>query len=121
MSRNNFPLAVQSMYKNVGFQYVFLVIILQAVAIGSSFAAVATNKRFLRIFTIGGVQRHIFSMAGPVVCMSGYKDQLMFAYHKENPLPGEQALAVKFLDLKQNLITEERVTLSGKATLSWLG
>ena len=45
----------------------------------------------------------------------------MFAYHKENPLPGEQALAVKFLDLKQNLITEERVTLSEKATLSWLG
>ncbi|CAH3160505.1 unnamed protein product [Porites lobata] len=94
---------------------------IQAVAIGSSFAAVATNKRFLRIFTIGGVQRHIFSIAGPVVCMSGYKDQLMFAYHKENPLPGEQALAVKFLDLKQNLITEERVTLSEKATLSWLG
>ena len=89
--------------------------------IGSSFAAVATNKRFLRIFTIGGVQRHVFSIAGPVVCMSGYKDQVMFAYHKENPLPGEQALAVKFLDLKQNLITEERVTLSEKATLSWLG
>ena len=90
-------------------------------AIGSSFAAVATNKRFLRVFTIGGVQRHIFSFPGPVVCMSGYRDQLMVVYHMDNPLPGEQALAVKCLDLKQNLITEERVTLSEKATLSWLG
>ena len=90
-------------------------------AISSSFAAVVTNKRFLRVFTIGGVQRHIFSLPGPVVCMSGYKDQLMVVFHKDNPLPGEQALAVKFLDLKQNAIMEEMVTLSEKATLAWLG
>jgi len=96
---------------------------IQAVATGSSFVAVATNKRFLRVFTIGGVQRDILSLPGPVVCMSGHKDQLMVAFHINNPLPGEQALALKLLDLNCNkeLIAEERVLLSEKTTLLWLG
>lgn len=92
-------------------------------ATGSSFVAVATDKRFLRLFTMGGVQRDIFSLPGPVVCMSGHRDQLMAVFHINNPLPGEQALALKLLDLKCNkeLIAEERVLLSKKTTLSWLG
>lgn len=95
----------------------------QAVATGSSFVAVATDKRFLRVFTIGGVQRDILSLPGPVVCMSGHKEQLMVVFHINNPLPGEQALALKLLDLNCNkeLIAEERVLLSEKTTLSWLG
>ena len=93
----------------------------QGLAVGSSFAAVATDKRFLRVFTIGGVQRHIFSLPGPVVCMAGHKDKLMVVFHIANPLPGEQAMAVKLFDLKKEIIQEERVILSGKATLSWLG
>lgn len=94
-----------------------------AVATGSSFVAVATDKRFLRVFTIGGVQRDILSLPGPVVCMSGHKEQLMVVFHINNPLPGEQALALKLLDLNCNkeLIAEERVLLSEKTTLSWLG
>ena len=92
-------------------------------ATGSSFVAMATDKRFLRVFTIGGVQCDILSLPGPVVCMSGHKDQLMVVFHVNNPLPGEQALALKLLDLKRNreLIAEERVILSEKTTLSWLG
>ena len=92
-------------------------------ATGSSFGAVATDKRFLRVFTIGGVQRHVLSVPGPVVCMSGHKNQLMVVFHINNPLPGEQALALKLLDLKHNkeLIAEERVLLSEKSTLAWLG
>ena len=82
-------------------------------AVGSSFVAVTTNKRFLRVFTIGGVQRR--------VCTSGRDCQLMVVYHLDNPIPGEQALAAKFLDLRENIITEERVTLSEKSTLSWVG
>ena len=72
---------------------------------------------------MGGVQRDILSLPGPVVCMSGYGNQLMVVFHINNPLPGEQALALKLLDLKCNkeLITEERVLLSEKTTLSWLG
>ncbi|XP_067018365.1 WD repeat and HMG-box DNA-binding protein 1-like [Acropora muricata] len=94
---------------------------IQTVAVGSSFVAVTTNKRFLRVFTIGGVQRHVFSLPGPVVCTSGRDCQLMVVYHLDNPIPGEQALAAKFLDLRENIITEERVTLSEKSTLSWVG
>lgn len=72
---------------------------------------------------MGGVQRDILSLPGPVVCMSGHRDQLMVVFHINNPLPGEQALALKLLDLKysKELIAEERVLLSKKTTLSWLG
>lgn len=96
---------------------------IQAVATGSSFVAVTTDKRFLRIFTIGGVQGDILSLPGSVVCMSGHKNQLMVVFHINNPLPGEQALALKLLDLKHNqeIIAEERVLLSEKSTLAWLG
>jgi len=45
----------------------------------------------------------------------------MVVYHLDNPIPGEQALAAKFLDLRENIITEERLTLSEKSTLSWVG
>lgn len=40
-----------------------------------------TEKRLVRIFTLGGVQKEMFSLPGPVVCMSGHGSQLMVVYH----------------------------------------
>ena len=40
-----------------------------------------TDKRIVRIFTLGGTQREIFSIPGPVVCMSGHGSHLMVVYH----------------------------------------
>ena len=83
----------------------------------------ATDRYMIRIFTIGGVQHHIISIPGPVVSMSSHGGQLLIAYHAANPLPGEQAIGIKLLDLdnSKQVVGEERLTLSRKATLSWLG
>ena len=56
-------------------------VITQAITLGEGWLAVCTDKRIVRIFTLGGTQREIFSIPGPVVCMSGHGSHLMVVYH----------------------------------------
>ncbi|TGZ50979.1 WD repeat and HMG-box DNA-binding protein 1 [Temnothorax longispinosus] len=50
-------------------------------AAGDNFVAVATSRRNLRIFMIGGTQREILALPGPVVAMNGLGNHLVIAYH----------------------------------------
>lgn len=54
----------------------------KALCLGQGWVAVATNALMLRLFSIGGVQREIFSLPGPVVCMVGHGEQLLVVYHR---------------------------------------
>lgn len=54
----------------------------RALCLGQGWAAVATSKLMLRLFSIGGVQREVFSLPGPVVCMTGHGEQLLIVYHR---------------------------------------
>lgn len=54
----------------------------RALCLGQGWAAVATSALMLRLFSIGGVQREIFSLPGPVVCMVGHGEQLLIVYHR---------------------------------------
>ncbi|XP_048577414.1 WD repeat and HMG-box DNA-binding protein 1 isoform X2 [Nematostella vectensis] len=96
---------------------------IEAIAVGSTWAAVATSKLMVRILTITGIQRQVFSLPGPVVAMSGHLNQLVLTYHAGNPLPDEQALGVKVLDLAagRQTVNDQRLTISKKSTLSWIG
>jgi chromosome transmission fidelity protein 4 len=91
--------------------------------VGSTWAAVVTNLDLLRIFTIGGLQTALVSLPGPIVCMSGHGSQLIVVYHNGMGLPGSQCLAVKLIDLDTStqVIADQRLPLSPKANLSWLG
>ncbi len=40
-----------------------------------------TDRRIVRLFTVGGVQKETFHVPGPVVCMAGHGSQLMLVYH----------------------------------------
>lgn len=53
----------------------------QCIAAGDNFVALATSRRYLRIFTIGGTQREIVALSGPVVAMNGLKNALVVTYH----------------------------------------
>lgn len=55
---------------------------IQAVTLGDGWVAVATSKHMVRLFTISGIQKEVFSIAGPVVALSGHTHQLMIVYHK---------------------------------------
>jgi chromosome transmission fidelity protein 4 len=52
-----------------------------AVAAGNNFVAVATSARTLRIFMVGGTQREVIALPGPVVAMNGYGNNLAVTYH----------------------------------------
>uniref|UniRef100_A0AAQ6A2C9 WD repeat and HMG-box DNA-binding protein 1 n=1 Tax=Amphiprion ocellaris TaxID=80972 RepID=A0AAQ6A2C9_AMPOC len=96
----------------------------KALCLGQGWAAVATNTLMLRMFSIGGVQREIFSLPGPVVCMSGHGEQLLIVYHRATGFDGDQALGVQLLQFsrrRRQIINGEPLPLSHKSHLSWLG
>ncbi|KAM4593702.1 WD repeat and HMG-box DNA-binding protein 1 isoform 2-T3 [Odontesthes bonariensis] len=96
----------------------------KALCLGQGWAAVATSALMLRLFSIGGVQKEVFSLPGPVVCMAGHGEQLLVVYHRATGFDGEQALGVQLLQFsrrKTQLINGEPLPLSHKSHLSWLG
>ncbi|XP_028257816.1 WD repeat and HMG-box DNA-binding protein 1 [Parambassis ranga] len=96
----------------------------KALCLGQGWAAVATSTLTLRLFSIGGIQREIFSLPGPVVCMAAHGEQLLIIYHRATGFDGEQALGVQLLQLsqrKRQLINGESLPLSHRSYLSWLG
>ncbi len=54
----------------------------RALCLGQGWAAVATSAMMVRLFSIGGVQKEIFSLPGAVVCMAGHGEQLLIVYHR---------------------------------------
>ncbi|XP_055010369.1 WD repeat and HMG-box DNA-binding protein 1 [Boleophthalmus pectinirostris] len=95
----------------------------RALCLGRGFVAVATSALLLRLFTIGGLQREVFSLSGNVVCVSAHGQQLCVVYHRGTGFDGDQALGVQLLSLsqKKRLILDQPLPLSPRSTLSWMG
>ncbi|CAL8351541.1 unnamed protein product [Merluccius merluccius] len=96
----------------------------RAVCLGQGWAAAATSALTLRLFSIGGVQKELFSLPGQVVSMAAHGEQLLIVYHRATGFDGEQALGVQLLQLgrrKRQVIHGEPLPLSVKSHLSWLG
>lgn len=53
----------------------------ECIAVGDNFVAVATSRRNLRIFMIGGTQREVLGLPGRVVTMNALRKDLLIAYH----------------------------------------
>ena len=51
------------------------------ICLGEGWLAVATDRRVVRIFTVGGVQKQIFCVPGPVVAVAAKLDLLVVVYH----------------------------------------
>ncbi|XP_064622093.1 WD repeat and HMG-box DNA-binding protein 1-like [Lineus longissimus] len=96
---------------------------IQATALGEGWVAVATDKRNVRIITIGGIQRHLFSTPGPIVTITASGSQLGVVYHMCHGLPGDQCLWVKWISVngRRQGLTDGCLPLSPKSTLSWIG
>lgn len=54
----------------------------RTLCLGQGWAAVATSALMVRLFSVGGVQKEIFSLPGAVVCMAGHGEQLLIVYHR---------------------------------------
>ncbi|TKC49874.1 hypothetical protein EI555_007589, partial [Monodon monoceros] len=72
---------------------------IEAICLGQGWAAAATSALLLRLFTIGGVQKEVFSLPGPVVSVAGHGEQLVIVYHRGTGFDGDQCLGVQLLEL----------------------
>lgn len=96
---------------------------IQAIGLGSGWVAAACSSGLLRLFTLGGMQRHVLRLPGPPVCLAGSGDTLAVFYHQGAGLPGSQSIAmVRYhIGRKQASLRPVPVPLSQKAELSWAG
>ncbi|KAM8921256.1 WD repeat and HMG-box DNA-binding protein 1 [Pelodytes ibericus] len=97
---------------------------IRALCLGQGWVACATSALMLRIFSVGGLQKEILSLPGPVVCLSGHGEQLIVVYHRGMGFDGDQCLGVQLLELgkvKRQVLHGDPLPLSRKGYLSWLG
>lgn len=101
--------------------------LIEALAVGTGFIAVATDQRNLRLFTNGGMQSYIFTLPGQTLCMTAYERQLMLIYHNGAGHSDDQNLSmfVYYIDLFSNTVRQVHggipVSLSKRSPLSWAG
>uniref|UniRef100_A0A671QMX9 WD repeat and HMG-box DNA-binding protein 1 n=1 Tax=Sinocyclocheilus anshuiensis TaxID=1608454 RepID=A0A671QMX9_9TELE len=96
----------------------------RALCLGQGWAAVATSALIVRLFSVGGVQKEIFSLPGAVVCMAGHGEQLLIVCHRGTGFDGDQALGIQLLQLghkRWQVIHGEPLPLSRKSYLAWMG
>ncbi|KAI4344011.1 hypothetical protein L6164_011288 [Bauhinia variegata] len=95
----------------------------KVVALGAAWVAAVTSFNILRIFTEGGLQKHVISLNGPVVTASGFKDKLAVVTHASGCLPSsDQILEFRVFDIPtgtQPLLG--RLPLTPGSSLTWFG
>lgn len=95
----------------------------KVVALGTAWVAAITSLNFLRIYTDGGLQRHILSLDGPVVTASGLKNQLAVVTHVSDCLPSnDQMLEFRVFDISNGTQPlTGRLPLTPGSHLTWFG
>eukprot|EP00070_Physeter_catodon_P007538 XP_007116223.2 WD repeat and HMG-box DNA-binding protein 1 isoform X2 [Physeter catodon] len=97
---------------------------IETICLGQGWAAAATSALLLRLFTIGGVQKEVFSLPGPVVSVAGHGEQLVIVYHRGTGFDGDQCLGVQLLELgkkKKQILHGDPLPLTRKSYLVWVG
>ncbi|XP_072345805.1 LOW QUALITY PROTEIN: WD repeat and HMG-box DNA-binding protein 1 [Scyliorhinus torazame] len=97
---------------------------IEAICLGQGWAAVSTNAQIVRIFSIGGVQKELFSLMGPVVSMTGHGEQLLISYHRGTGFDGDQCLGVQLMELgrrNRQIVQGAPLPLNKRSYLMWQG
>ncbi|TKY73266.1 WD repeat and HMG-box DNA-binding protein 1 [Spatholobus suberectus] len=95
----------------------------KVVALGAAWVAAITSFNYLRIFSEGGLQRHMISLDGPVVTASGFKDKLAVVTHASDCLSSnDQMLEFRVFNIPHGTQPLRcRLPLSPGSSLSWFG
>ncbi|CDW81941.1 wd repeat and hmg-box dna-binding protein 1-like [Stylonychia lemnae] len=97
---------------------------IECLANGSDWVAIYTNLNYVRVFSNEGIQKYIFSLATPLVSMTGYENLLSIAYHAGPPVYGCQAMKVRTYDMNcknYSIISDIECPLSRTSNLVWIG
>lgn len=96
---------------------------------GQTFVAAVTNLRYLRVWTIGGIQTMIRCVDGPSINLSSFDNYLMLLYHQASQHP-QDGQSINCIVLKVDHRGRTRahmipqpvpVALSPKSTVYWAG
>ncbi|KAF4522523.1 hypothetical protein B566_EDAN009970 [Ephemera danica] len=93
-------------------------------AASEDFIAVATNLQYLRLLTIGGVQREVYSIPGRFLCMAASKSKLMIVSHASPAMGSDQNLQFMLLKVAMPGVKVEMprpLPISPKSELQWCG
>ena len=93
-------------------------------ASGRGWSAIATENRYLRLFTNGGVQSNVIWLRGEAVTMVGRGRFLAVVFHENSPLPDKtQQLGYLLMDVisDQILSIGSLSAISKGCHLSWIG
>ncbi|OQV12792.1 WD repeat and HMG-box DNA-binding protein 1 [Hypsibius exemplaris] len=98
----------------------------EGLAIGEEWCYVATSRRMLRVITFSGYQQYVIDFTGPLVTVAARQKLLIIAYHQNDPtLKGDQCIGFSMYIMSHRrvelVVADERLPLSPKATLHWLG
>ena len=77
---------------------------IEGLCIGKNFIAIATNLRFLRVFTSGGTQRFVFSIPGSITYFSW---KFFYLGHFHTICAHESKLAVAYATGAVLVITDD--------------
>jgi hypothetical protein len=98
------------------------------VTVGAGWAAVATSKGLLRVFSSTGVQLHVYWLKGPIVTLVGSGSQLAVFYSAGQPVDGTSRINVELYSLffdapDQNrcVLADHAVPVSKKGNMVWAG
>jgi WD40 repeat protein len=103
---------------------------IKCVCASNMFVACATNNKFLRVFSIGGMQKELIAIGGAPLCMSAHSNRIFVCYLTSSSgdahsvgyslIYTSRDDAVNF-DFEKAEPEHGSITLSDKAKLSWVG
>lgn len=102
---------------------------IEAAILSANFVLIATDHRQIRLFTISGIQLHLFSVPGPIICLASQERLVQIVYHNGSGLPGEQSISMSLLKLNDRSFypltqltnAPVPVCLSPKSVIDWAG
>lgn len=92
------------------------------VAASTKLVAVATDARYLRIFSAIGTQREILSLSGPVLALAAHEDRILVAYHSSPAAedPHISMLLIQTIGLSLRC-RDVPIALTPNSKLTWIG
>lgn len=70
------------------------------IACSNNLISLGTTAYFVRVCSVFGIQKAIFSVPGPIVAMSAQNDNLMIAYHAAAPKNKDQSIDLCLVSFK---------------------
>lgn len=95
---------------------------IREIAMGSNFAAAATSRSFVRLYSPEGNEFFVLGCKDSVIGLAAFETHLAILKHSGIPLQNEQTLSLQIMDVSTlNLVLETQVIISAHSVVEWFG